>query len=153
MLPAVAGAHERELSRHDGLHRPDAVEEKRIQPPSGKDAQAVSLSALFVVHPEGDGLAGRGGAGALLGERRVTRALDWGREPAAQDVLRVADGKRGWGSARDRDRPQPESVVDRIGKQRARFCVRKHVEHQDQNAGTFRTGEDVDVRDVHDGIC
>ena len=131
----------------------DAVEEKRIQPPAGEHAQAVSASSLFVVHPEGDGLTGRGGAGAILRERRVTRALDGCREPAAEDVLVVADGKRSWGFARDRNRPQPESVVDCIGKQRGRFRVRKHVEHQDQNAGTFRTGEDVDIRDVHDRIC
>ena len=83
-----------------------------------KTRRPSSLSALFVVHPEGDGLAGRGGAGAFLRERRATLALDRGREPAANDVLLLADGKRGCGSARDRDRPQPESVVDRIGKQR-----------------------------------
>ena len=79
VLPAVAGANERELPGHHGLHRPDAVEEKWIHPPSGKSAQAVSLSTLFVVHPEGHDLAGRGGAGAFLRERRATLGLDRAR--------------------------------------------------------------------------
>ena len=153
VLPAVAGADERELPGHQGLRRPDAVKEKWIHPPSGENAQSLGGSTLFIVDPEGHGLAARGGAGAFLFERRATLGFDRARETAANGVLLLADGERGRGIARDRDRPESESVVHRVGKQRGWFCARKHVEHQHQKPGLFRTGEGVDVGDVHDGIC
>ena len=148
--PVIGELH---LAGRDRLERRGRVHDERIPARAGEDANAVAGAALRVVHAERDGLARRGGAGALLlGALRAVVA-DRGREHAVEDELLLAGGERRRVAGRAcREGAQPEAIEQSVGEQVIGLRERKRVHHEHEMSGPLRARKRVDVGDVGDRV-